>query len=155
MIISSTFGYYAGRLIIKYLVGTALSRFCNIYGPAADAKDVQGIQQREDLGTLVPIRGRGAHGQRHAGGIREGMDEETFAPPATRAPLTAACARGKTSHPRRRTAPELSRVPRRARGGALACRSASHQLASAAATNVRRAWRPIEGRVGDHTSGSQ
>jgi hypothetical protein len=55
MIISSTFGYYAGRLIIKYLVGTALSRFCNIYGPAADAKDILGIQQREDLGPLVPI----------------------------------------------------------------------------------------------------
>jgi Ion channel len=37
------------------MVGTALSRFCNIDGPAADAKDVQGIQQREDLGPLVPI----------------------------------------------------------------------------------------------------
>jgi hypothetical protein len=94
--------------------------------------DVQGIQQREDLGPLVPIRGRGARGQRHARGIREAMDEEAFTFPAIRNPLTAAFARGKTSHPRRRTATESSRAPQPARVGALAWQPACHQLASAA-----------------------
>jgi hypothetical protein len=65
------------------------------------------------------------------------MDEDTFAFPAIGDPLTAAFARGKTSHPRRHTAIESSRVPRRARVGALAWRPASHRLASAAATDAR------------------
>jgi hypothetical protein len=117
--------------------------------------DVHGIQQREHLGPLVPIRGRGARGQRHACGIREAVDEEALAFPAIRNPLTAACARGKTSHPRRHTATESCRVPQPVRGGALAWRPASHRLASAAATGGRHSWTPIGDRGGDHTSGSR
>jgi hypothetical protein len=54
--------------------------------------------------------------------------------PLTRAALrharTAAWARGQTRHPRRRTATAACRVPRQARGGALAWRPASHRRAS-------------------------
>jgi hypothetical protein len=44
--------------------------------------DVQGIQQREDLGPLISRDGCGARGQRHASSICEAMDEEAFAFPA-------------------------------------------------------------------------
>src|SRR5918911_689527 len=87
--------------------------------------DVQGVQQWDDLGPLVSVRGRGARGQRHASTIREAMDEDTFAFPAIRDALTAAFARGKTKHPRRRTATESSHVPQQARGGVLAWQPAS------------------------------
>ena len=82
--------------------------------------DVQRVQQWEDLGPLVPIGGRGAYGQRHARGIRETMDEDALAFPAIGHALTIPFARGTRNHPPRRIATESSRVPRRARGGALA-----------------------------------
>jgi hypothetical protein len=117
--------------------------------------DVRGIQQRDNLGPLVPVRGRGTRGQRPASTVREAMDEDTFAFPVIRHPLTAAFAREKTSHPRRHTASESSLAPRRAQAGALAWRPASHRRASVAATDVRHSWRLIEARVGGHTSGSR
>ena len=54
--------------------------------------DAEGIQQREDLGALVPIGGRGARRQRHDRGIREAVDEDALAFPAISHPLTAAFA---------------------------------------------------------------
>jgi hypothetical protein len=117
--------------------------------------DVQGVQQGDDLGPLVPIRGRRVRAQRHAGGIRKGMHEHGFAFPAIRDALTAAFARGNRPHPRRRTATAPFHAPQRARGGALTWPPASRRPASAAATDVRHSWRPIGGRGGDHTSGSR
>jgi hypothetical protein len=115
----------------------------------------QGVQQRDDLGALVTIGRPGAYRQRHAGGVREGMDEHTFAFPAMRDPFTAAFARGKTSRPRRRTATESGRVLPRAQAGALAWQPASRRPANTAATGVRRSWTPIAGRGGGRTSGSR
>jgi hypothetical protein len=117
--------------------------------------DVQGIQQRDDLGPLVTISRRGARGQRHTRGICEAMDKDAFAFPAIRHALTAAFARGKTSHPRPRTATESCRAPQPARASALAWRPVSYQLASAAATDGRRSWRPIGAPEGGHTSGTR
>src|SRR5918999_5356090 len=109
---------------------------------ACASADVQGIQQREDLGPLVTIGRRGARGQRQARALREAMDEDAFAFAAIGDALTAAFSRGKTSRPRRRTATESCHVPQRARGGALASRPASRRPASAAATDAPRSWRP-------------
>jgi len=107
------------------------------------------------LGALIPIVGRGAHSQRHASGGREAVDEDAFAFPAIRDALTAAFARGKTSHPQRRTAIESARVPWLAQGAALAWQPASHRLASAAATDAPHFWTPIELPEGDRTSDSR
>ena len=117
--------------------------------------DVEAIQQREDLGPLVPIRGCCACGERHASGICETVHQDAFAFAAIGDPLTPALARGKTNSPPRRTATESSRVPRRVRGGARAWRPRCHQPASAVTTDGRHSWRPIGDREGDHTSGSQ
>jgi hypothetical protein len=117
--------------------------------------DVQSIQQRDDLGPLLTMCGRGTRGQRHTGAVREAMDEEALAFPALRDALTAACARGKRNQPRRHTATESSRVPRPVRVSVLAWRPASHRLATVAASDARYSWTPIGARAGGHTSGSR
>ncbi len=139
--------------VISFIRGQHLEPFAR---PALFTRaDMQGIQQRDNLGPLVAIGGRRARGQRHASGVREAVDEDAFAFPAIRDALTATFARGKRSHPRRRTATESSRVPRPAQVDALAWRPASHRLASAAATDARHSWTPIGARAGGHTSGSR
>jgi hypothetical protein len=104
--------------IIPFVHGQHLEPFA--WSAPCTRADAQGIQQRDDLGPLVTIGGRGARGQRHASGVREAVDEDAFAFPAIRDALTAPFARGKRSHPQRRTATESSRVPRPAQVGALA-----------------------------------
>jgi hypothetical protein len=99
--------------------------------------DVQGVQPWDDLRPLVPLGGRGARGPRQSRGICEGVDEKAFAFPALRDTLTAAFARGQTSHPRPHTATESCRAPRRAPVSALAWQPGPHRRASAAATDAR------------------
>jgi hypothetical protein len=100
--------------------------------------DVEGIQQGEDLRSLIAIRRCCACGQRHASTVRETVDENTFAFPAIRDALTAAFARGKRLRPRHHSATESGPVPRPARAGELASRPGSHRPASAAAIDARR-----------------
>jgi len=57
--------------------------------------DVEGIQQRDDLGPLVTIGRRRARGHRHASTVREAVDVDAFAFSAIGDSLTAAFARGK------------------------------------------------------------
>ena len=139
--------------IIPFIRGQHLEALAR--SAALPRAHAQGVQQWDDLGALVTIGRRGAYRQRHAGGIREGMDENAFAFPAMRHPFTAAFARGKTSRPQRRTATESGRVPRPAPAGALAWPPASRRPASAAATGGPRSWTPTAGREGGRTSGNR
>jgi len=41
--------------------------------------DVEGVQQRDDLGPLMTIGRRGARGQRHASTVRQAVNEDAFA----------------------------------------------------------------------------
>jgi hypothetical protein len=116
---------------------------------------VERIQQRDDLGLFLPIRWGCARGQWHASGICETVDKDAFAFPAIRDARTAPLAKGNRSHPQRRIASESARALRPAQARALAWRSASHRLASAATTDARRSWRPMAGHGADHTSGSR
>jgi hypothetical protein len=104
--------------------------------PCARA-NVEGIQQRDDLGPLVTIGRRRARGQRHARGVREAVDEDACAFSAIGDALTATFARGKKSHPHHRIATESARAPRPALADGLAWPRGSHRLASAATTDVR------------------
>jgi hypothetical protein len=117
--------------------------------------DVEGIQQRGDLGSLVAIRRRGARGHWHASRVREAVDEDAFAFPAMRDALTAAFARGKKHHRQHRTATESCHVLQPTRAAWLASPRGCHRPASAAATDGRHSWPPTAGRAGDHTSGSR
>jgi DNA methylase len=117
--------------------------------------EAEGIQQGEDLGALVPIGRRRAQGQWHASGVREAVDEHTFAFAAIRNTLTTAFARGNTSHPRPRTATESCRVLRQSRGFGRAWRRVCRPPASAATSDAQRSSRPIGGHGEDHTSGSR
>jgi hypothetical protein len=117
--------------------------------------DVQGIQQRDDSGPLVTIRGRGTRGQRHTGGVRKAVKADALAFPAVGNAFIAAVARGNTSHPPYRMATAPGRVPRRARAAGLAWQLRCHRPASVAASAARRSWTPIGRRGGGHTRGSR
>jgi hypothetical protein len=60
--------------------------------------DVQGIQQRDDVRPLIPMRWSRAHGQGPARGVREAVEEEALACPALGDALAAPLARGKRRH---------------------------------------------------------
>jgi peptide deformylase len=82
--------------------------------------EVEGVQPREDLGSLVPIGWCRARGPRQTSGVREPVAEAALAFPAIRDAPTAPIAGGKRSRPQPRTALESSHVPWRSPGGGLA-----------------------------------
>jgi hypothetical protein len=123
--------------------------------PRLASPQADGVQQREHLGPLIAIGGCCAIGQGHASRVGEAVNEDPLAFASTSHTLTAAFARGKTSHPRLRTATESSRVPRRSPGAGLASLRACHRFATAAATDGPHSWTPIGGHVGGRTSDSR
>jgi hypothetical protein len=117
--------------------------------------EADGVQPREHLGPLIAVgRGRTV-GQGPARGVREAVEEAPLACTTAGDALTAACARGQTSRRPRRPATESSRVPRPARGAALAWPRACPRCATAAATDGPHFWTPLGGHVGDRPSGSR
>jgi hypothetical protein len=117
--------------------------------------EADGVQQREHLGPLIAVGRCRTVGQGPARGVREAVDEAPLACTTAGDALTAAWARGQTSRRQRRTATESSRVPRPARGAALAWPQACHRCATAAATDGPHFWPPMGGHVGDRPSGSR
>jgi hypothetical protein len=117
---------------------------------ACAGTDVQGLQSWTDLGPLVTCRGRCARGPGHTSAVRAVVDENALAVSAIGDALTAACARGKRSHPRRRSPTESGRVPRPVRAGGLASPPGCHHLATAVTHKARHSWTPM-GSAGEIT----
>ena len=87
---------------------------------ALASPQADGVQQRHDLGVLIPIGGGCTVSQGHTGRVGETVDEDSLPLAAAGHALTAACARGNTSRRRHRTATESCRALRRSRGSVLA-----------------------------------
>jgi hypothetical protein len=115
------------------------------------------IQQGEDLGPFVPIRRGRARGQRQASGVRQTMTQEALALPAIRDALTTPLARGKRSHPPRRSASGSAHALRPAQACAVASRRASHRPASAATTPAQTLGGPllVPGEITPAAAGDQ
>jgi hypothetical protein len=122
---------------------------CARSAPCAGAHG-EGVRQRDDLGALLAIRGRGPRGQGPACPVSEAVDEEPFPLPAMGDTLTTSLARGKRRRRWPRTATASSRVPRPAQAGGLAWPPASRRPAKAATTGVRHSWGPM-GAAGELT----
>jgi hypothetical protein len=107
--------------------------------------DVQAIQQWEDLSPLIPVRGRGACGHRHPGGLREGLEEDACAV-AAKAPPSPPPVPGGTRaiHGARRplAEPALLGQPEHARGHGDQCASSVPALQPPMGGALGRPLRP-------------
>ena len=115
--------------------------------------DLDRIEQRHHLGTLIPVGGRSAVRQWHAVPLGEAVDQDPLALPPAGDALAATLARGKKRRQWRHTPTESSLVPQPRPESALAWRPTSHPPASAATTGASHSSMPTAAPGGRHTTG--
>src|SRR5262249_32804120 len=120
--------------------------------PPFPGVDPDGIEQREHLGTLIPVGRRGPVRPGHPARVGETVDQDPFALAPAGDTRAAPLARGKKRRRRRQTPSESCPVLRPHPECALASWPTYHPPAIAAATDAWRSSIPIAAHGGRHTS---